>query len=74
MEGNLPYELSSLFAMNDKLKEIENTIFDRKDKGQEILDFKGSLGGIWKRFNSDVAVALNDNINFIKDGALQIQR
>lgn len=74
MEGNLPYELSSLFAMNDKLKEIENTIFDRKDKGKAIIDFKGSLGGIWKRFNSDVAIALNDNINFIKDGALQIQR
>lgn len=74
MEGNLPYELSSLFAMNDKLKEVENTIFDRKDKGQAIIDFKGSLNGIWKHFNSDVAVALNDNINFIKDGALQIQR
>jgi len=74
MEGNLPYELSSLFAMNDKLKEVENTIFDRKDKGQAIIDFKGSLNGIWRHFNSDVAVALNDNINFIKDGALQIQR
>lgn len=74
MEGNLPYELSSLFAMNDKLKEVEDTIFDRKDKGQAIIDFKGSLNGIWKHFNSDVAVALNDNINFIKDGALQIQR
>lgn len=74
MEGNLPYELSSLFAMNDKLKEVENTIFDRKDKGQAIIDFNGSLNGIWKHFNSDVAVALNDNINFIKDGALQIQR
>lgn len=74
MEGNLPYELSSLFAMNDKLKEVENTIFDRKDKGKAIINFKGSLKSIWTGFNSDVAVALNDNINFVKDGALQVQR
>ena len=60
--------------MNDKLKEVENTIFDRKDKGQAIIDFKGSLNGIWKHFNSDVAKALNDNINFVKDKALQVQR
>lgn len=74
MEGNLPYELSSLFAMNDKLKKVEDTIFDRKDKGKAIIDFKGSFEGIWKQFNSDVAKALNDNINFIKDEVLQVQR
>lgn len=74
MEGHLPYELSSLFAMNDNLKKIQDTIFDRKDKGKSIIDFKGSIKSIWYHFNSDVAVALNDNINFIKDGTLQIQR
>jgi len=33
MEGNLPYELGQMFATNDKIKELQNTIFDRKDKG-----------------------------------------
>jgi hypothetical protein len=74
MDGNLPYELSSLFAMNEDLKKVEDTIFDRKDRGKAIIDFKGSLEGIWRGFNSDVAVALNDNINFVKDGVLQVQR
>jgi hypothetical protein len=32
-----------MFAMNDKIKEIQNTIFDRKDKGKSIIDFTGSL-------------------------------
>lgn len=74
MEGNLPYELSQMFAMNDKIKELQDTIFDRKDKGKSIVDFKGSLENIWRHFNSDVTKMMSDNINFIKENSLQIQR
>jgi hypothetical protein len=74
MEGNLPYELGQMFAMNDKIKELQNTIFDRKDKGKSIVDFKGSLENIWRHFNSDVAKMMSDNINFVKNEALQVQR
>lgn len=74
MEGNLPYELSSLFAQNDDLKKVTDTIFDKKDKAKNVLEFDGSLEGIWKRFNSEVAKTLGDNINFIRDEALQVQR
>lgn len=74
MEGNLPYELSSMFAINNDLKKVEDTIFDRKDKGKSVINFTGSLESIWKHFNSDVAKMLSDNINFINDNTLQIQR
>jgi hypothetical protein len=70
MEGNLPYELSQMFAMNDKIKELQNTIFDRKDKGKSIVDFKGSLENIWRHFNSDVTKMMSDNINFVKENSL----
>jgi hypothetical protein len=63
-----------MFATNDKIKELQNTIFDRKDKGKSIIDFKGSIESIWKRFNSDVTKMMSDNINFVKDEALQVQR
>lgn len=74
MEDNLPYELSSLFATNDKIKAMVDTIFDRKDRGKSIRDFDGSLDGIWKRFNSNVAKHVSDNINFLKDKNIQVQR
>jgi hypothetical protein len=70
MEGNLPYELGQMFAMNDKIKELQDTIFDRKDKGKSIVDFKGSLENIWRHFNSDVTKMMSDNINFVKENSL----
>ena len=74
MEGNLPLDLSMLFSTNDDIKKIQDTIFDKKDRSKAIQDFDGSLESIWKRFNSDVTKTLSDNISFIKDGALQVQR
>ena len=63
-----------MFAINNDLKKVEDTIFDRKDKGKSVINFTGSLESIWKHFNSDVAKMLSDNINFINDNTLQIQR
>jgi hypothetical protein len=63
-----------MFATNDKIKELQDTIFDRKDKGKKIVDFKGSIESVWRHFNSDIAKMLSDNINFVKDGVLQVQR
>ena len=74
MNNNLPYELSNLFASNDKIKKIQETIFDKKDHKKTVLEFDGSLEGIWKRFNSEVAKLLDDNISFIKDNELKMQR
>ena len=74
MEGNLPLDLSMMFSNNDDIKKIQDTIFDKKDKSKSIQDFDGSLESIWKRFNSNVTKTLGDNINFIKDGAIQVQR
>ena len=73
MENYLPYELSSLFATNKDLEKAQETIFN-KDKSKKIADFDGSLETIWKRFNADVAWMLKDNMGFIKDGSLQVQR
>jgi hypothetical protein len=70
MEGNLPYELGQMFAMNDKIKELQDTIFDSKDKGKSIADFKGSFENIWRHFNSDVTKMMSDNINFVKENSL----
>ena len=55
-------------------KELQNTIFDRKDRGKSIRDFDGSLDGIWKRFNSNIAKHVSDNISFLKDKNIQVQR
>lgn len=74
MLNNLPYELSTLFKYNDDIKKIQDTIFDKKDKKKTVLEFDGSLEGIWKHFNSEISKVLSDNIGFIKDGALQVQR
>lgn len=73
MENNLPYELSSMFVNNKDLDEVQGTIFS-KDKSQKIADFDGSLESIWKKFNADVAWMLKDNMGFIKEGSLQVQR
>jgi hypothetical protein len=74
MENNLPYELNSMFASNNAIKKIQDTIFDKKDKKKTVLEFDGSLKGIWQHFNSEVAKSLSDNISFIKDETIQTQR
>jgi len=74
MNNNLPYELSSLFASDDNIKKIQETIFDKKDHKKTVLEFDGSLKGIWMKFNSEIAKLLDDNISFIKDDQLKMQR